>query len=78
MSFFWDLHFVFPLLGKALERGESVGESVHPDVPNLLRLRHQVQLPCVTLWLEDDGERRLGTEPIESSNKKKNRTWLLS
>ena len=78
MNLFLDSHFVFPLLGKTLERGQSVGESVHPDVPVLLLLRHQVQLPRVALWIEDDGERRLGTEPIESCNKKNSMSFFVN
>ena len=63
-----NLHFIFPLLRETGERGERVGDGVHPDVPHLFRLSHQVQLLRVAFGLEDDRECGVGTESIQSLN----------
>ena len=59
-----EKELVLLLVSETGEGGQGVGDSVHPDVPDLLGLRHQVQLPRVGLRLEDDGERSVVTEVL--------------
>ena len=54
--FFFNLQFIFLLVWQALQGDHQVLDGLHPDIPGLLVLSHQVQLMHVWLRVENQGE----------------------